>query len=147
MRKVTFGFHSIKVPDQQGLPSDIDYLYYWFQSFHSIKVPDQQGQMPQILLNAGIAHVSIRSKSPTSRDTKGESQLTANNQVSIQSKSPTSRDTLCYRGVSYTKVSIRSKSPTSRDQGLGTCRVCNCDINVSIRSKSPTSRDRCYKKQ
>ncbi len=135
------------------------------ECFHSIKVPDQQGLSFRLLIYGFTFIVSIRSKSPTSRDNVKTFNYAQIKDVSIRSKSPTSRDSssccisklsaLSFHSIkvpdqqghkgevigSFTPnmVSIRSKSPTSRDiKKVGSVST---PTTVSIRSKSPTSRD------
>ncbi len=183
-------FHSIKVPDQQGLIMRIQFLRLsrvsirsksptsrdetirsassFTISFHSIKVPDQQGLQCQHE-GCTVCSVSIRSKSPTSRDKVVEVWCVQNSSIQFPfDQSPRLAGTQKNRQRRHCpflgEVSIRSKSPTSRDQGLTqklnimfgvfpfdqSPRLAGTNVKflfpvetwiVSIRSKSPTSRD------
>ncbi len=116
-------------------------------------------------------YVSIRSKSPTSRDRLcGLKCRKKFRTVSIRSNSPTSRDvdvtwidTACNLTFPFDQsprlagtivsrqsklirsVSIRSKSPTSRDDPRS--GILSWSLLVSIRSKSPTSRDKFHSRR
>ncbi len=134
-------FHSIKVPDQQGLLS-ITLLLQGFYSFHSIKVPDQQGRYFRRLLGRRKTYVSIRSKSPTSRDKKKVQQ--ANSIIEFCFHSIKVPDQQGLEQFSILNI-LNGMFPFDQSPRLaGTIRVKQSDLLslVSIRSKSPTSRDK-----
>ena len=101
--------------------------------------PRLAGTNSMFVVDGSWETVSIRSKSPTSRDLVSVVRGGEMGFVSIRSKSPTSRDTVM--------SALHSPSLFPFDQSprlAGThykAASLNAWRNVSIRSKSPTSRD------